>query len=201
MERPAAVTQERAAPGSYSSRGRPDGRAHSFPTRTTDASPRHEGTEASGQPKPMLFLTDLPLFLTCAFESAAHKASTRRTTSRTTSLASSPRLSSRTQRTSSRKSCCSKPASQPPRRLTLPSERVAYSPVLLNPAGFEPRSLLCVTLVPCAVCSLPTTIRGLLRAFLYLSEIRSDKSILSYLLYLYLSIYLSIYLSRFLSAL
>ena len=41
--------------------------------------------------------------------------------------------------TSSRKSCCSKPASRPPRRLTLPSERVAYSPVLLNPAGFEPR--------------------------------------------------------------
>ena len=40
----------------------------------------------------------------------------------------------------SRKSCCSKPASQPPRRLTLPSERVAYSPVLPNPAGFEPRT-------------------------------------------------------------
>ena len=27
----------------------------------------------------------------------------------------------------------------PPRRLTLPSERIAYSPVLPNPAGFEPR--------------------------------------------------------------
>ena len=63
-----------------------------------------------------------------------------------------------TRRTSSRKSCCSKPASRPPRQLTLPSERVAYSPVSPNPAGFEPRAsllaVLCVTLVPCAVCTL-----------------------------------------------
>jgi hypothetical protein len=44
-------------------------------------------------------------------------------------------------------------------RLTLPSERVAYSPVPLNPAGFEPRTPpVCNSGPVCrgAVCSLPT---------------------------------------------
>ena len=36
---------------------------------------------------------------------------------------------------------------QPPRRLTLPSERVAYSPVLPNPAGFEKLSPVCELII------------------------------------------------------
>ena len=75
-------------------------------------------------------------------------ASTRRTTSRTTLLASSPRRSSRTRGTSWRRSRCSRPAStarrRPPRRPTLPSERVAYSPHFAEPCRLRAAHASCV---------------------------------------------------------